>query len=280
MEKRLDWNRISKNIKGSIYAAVCLVISILMSLVRCSVTDPYKDQAIRPPEGFGLIDSEPAWSSDGKTIAYFHGSSEPGVSGIYFIDPEGSNRRQFHAGVAESPSWSPDGEWIAYSKSVCEGPRSCGKWIMDKDGEQHKFVDDSGNYPEWHPLDNKVLYITRAVTQQGKVIGDSLWVYDVDSNIKTFFSFPGKTNYDNRYSKYSPDGIKIAFTSKPYAASNQVWVMDADRSKPKQPTTTGGYTSDWSPDGEWIVFTDTGSESARLWLMRKDGTDKRQLTFD
>jgi Tol biopolymer transport system component len=34
---------------------------------------------------------------------------------------------------------------------------------------------------------------------------------------------------------------------------------------------------EWSPDGEWIAFTD-GENEADLWVVRPDGTGLRQLT--
>ena len=34
---------------------------------------------------------------------------------------------------------------------------------------------------------------------------------------------------------------------------------------------------EWSPDGEWIAFTD-GENEADVWVVRRDGTDLRQLT--
>jgi hypothetical protein len=40
-----------------------------------------------------------------------------------------------------------------------------------------------------------------------------------------------------------------------------------------------GYSCDWSPSGDWIVYTDSDSISGRLWLIRNDGSENRQLTF-
>jgi TolB protein len=91
-----------------------------------------------------------------------------------------------------------------------------------------------------------------------------------------------RLTFDDRgdfYPRFSPDGTKITFTSQPEGDFPQIWVINSDGTNARQLTTTQGYTSDWSPDGEWIVYTDTRAVSGRLWIMRKDGTDKRQLTL-
>lgn len=56
--------------------------------------------------------------------------------------------------------------------------------------------------------------------------------------------------------------------------------MDVDGSELKQLTNTQGYSCDWSPDGNYIVYTDSRRENGRLWLMHADGSNKRQLTFE
>ena len=80
------------------------------------------------------IDSEPAWSPDGKQIAFIHGSSEPRVSGIYLIEANGNNRHQIHTGTAGGLSWSPDGEWIVYTETYDTGRL----WLMRPDGSEKR----------------------------------------------------------------------------------------------------------------------------------------------
>ncbi len=57
------------------------------------------------PFDFRLTDFEPAWSPDGKTIAYVHGDTADGKTGIYLIDTFGMNKKMFYAsGRAYSPA--------------------------------------------------------------------------------------------------------------------------------------------------------------------------------
>ncbi len=39
------------------------------------------------------------------------------------------------------------------------------------------------------------------------------------------------------------------------------------------------YQAAWSPDGQRIVYSDTRLNNRLLWIMNKDGSGKKQLTY-
>ncbi len=68
---------------------------------------------------FRLTDFEPSWSPDGRTIAYVHGDTVNGKTGIYLINVDGTDNRIIYSSAsAYSPDWSPDGKWIAFSDNA------------------------------------------------------------------------------------------------------------------------------------------------------------------
>lgn len=271
------------------------------------------------------IDFSAAWSPDGNTIAYVADGSDGKKFGIYLMNADGSDRRLFHAEAADAPAWSPDGQWlafhqnahiykkhvesdslvqltfegrnfhpdwspdgalIAYNRSICEGPKTCGIWLMDDDGTDNIYIASYGRYPKWHPLESRIWYVTRSVTNEGVVLGDLLWIYSLTNGSKSILTSLKQPNYDNRYINFSPSGSKIVFQSQPGPDSSvpppwlrQIWVMNSDGSGLKKLTDTGGIKPAWSPDGQWIIYTET-HETGRLWRMRPDGSDKQQLTFE
>jgi TolB protein len=216
----------------------------------------------------------PSWLPDGQWIAFSDGGE------IYKIKLNGDSLTQLTTnGSNFFPAWSTNGLWIAYNKSLCDGPNTCGIWLMTSNGINHRCIADYGNYPDWHLNGEYIMYLIRSVTQKGEVLGDSLWVYNIYLNSKSFLVFLDGKNYENRYPRYSHDGTKIAFTSQPYGGKLQIWTMNSDGTDLKQLTYTQGYSCNWSPSGKWIVYTDSGNVSGRLWLMRSDGTANQQLTF-
>ncbi len=63
-------------------------------------------------------DYSPAWSPDGKSIAFY--SVRDGKIGLYVMDADGGNERKLldslNPPMNEAPSWSPDNQKIAYTQ--------------------------------------------------------------------------------------------------------------------------------------------------------------------
>jgi Tol biopolymer transport system component len=293
-----------------------ITLLLLVILSCCKKEDPciYCEE----PFDFRVIDYEPAWSPDGKWIAFYHGT--PGESGIYLISPGGENIRKWHDGIPETPAWSPDSKWIAFSEgaqiwkkktdgdsltqltfegrnffpswspdgcwivhvqSVCH-EIMCGLWLIDLIEEiHHNPIVRYGSFPTFHLANNTVLYSKRWVDNAGQVYGDSLFYYNIKTGSSSEFTVLHGENYSNYDFKINWDGSKIVFTSKPRDKPQRlIWTMDADGSNLEQLADTQAYGCDWSPDGNYIVYTDARAENGRLWIMNADGSNKRQLTFE
>jgi hypothetical protein len=68
----------------------------------------------------GRYHSEPAWSPDGKWIAYAEATNTDGIHGfanIHVVNPDGTDERAIEtdAYFATNPTWSPDGRWLLYT---------------------------------------------------------------------------------------------------------------------------------------------------------------------
>ena len=84
---------------------------------------------------------------------------------------------------------------------------------------------------------------------------------------------------------WSPDGKKIAFTSRRNGGNIQIFVMDSDGQNPTRLTNeVWDEDPDWSPDGQKIAFTgykDAGGGAAwdiDVYVMDPDGKNRRRLT--
>jgi len=81
------------------------------------------------------------------------------------------------------------------------------------------------------------------------------------------------------YPKFSPDDSKVLFTQEAYEGINMQLYRDADGTNLRRLTdNTQGYTADYSPDGQYIVYCNSSPDDGRLWIMKEDGSFKKQLT--
>jgi TolB protein len=98
-------------------------------------------------------DYQPAWSPDGRTIAFV--SDRDGADHIYLMDTDGKNQRRLtQSNMTElEPAWSPDGTTIAFMSS--EGMRLTNIYIIASDGENLRPVTTEivgyNENPVWSP---------------------------------------------------------------------------------------------------------------------------------
>jgi TolB protein len=266
------------------------------------------------PIGFSTIDSEPAWSPDGQWIAFVHGTMPN--DGIYLIRPDGTENQLWHTEMADSPAWSPCGQWIAFSQNAqiwkkkvdgdsltqltFEGRNffpvwnSMGDWIafdafiqnatylysiwkMKPDGTEKTIISykpDEGavRMPNW-----KGDTIVNIRYKQGAFISSEIFSMNAEGENEKRITFNESSDY---YPKLSSVHHQIVFTSQSTSTGAiRIWSIKIDGTNLKQLTSMQSYSCDWSPCGNYIVYTDARSENGRLWIMNADGSNKRQITF-
>jgi Tol biopolymer transport system component len=102
----------------------------------------------------GRDEFSPAWSPDGRWIAYRVNPQRSDVGEIWVMRADGTRKRNLtrSRNVADwSPSWSPDGRLIAYFSTAGGGGDV---WVMRTDGSGKRNVTRDGRlneYPTWSP---------------------------------------------------------------------------------------------------------------------------------
>jgi TolB protein len=143
----------------------------------------------------------PAWSPDGKTIAFtaFDDLDYTDAS-IYTIDPDGKNLRLL-TDDGGYPSWSPDGKRIVFSGFSHEPKGEPDLYVMNANGSHRRRLfkaPGADYYPSWSPDGRHIVYahdpdayvvelvfwapITRSATVEVSGPAPSeIWVADVNT---------------------------------------------------------------------------------------------------
>lgn len=191
-------------------------------------------------------DIHPAWSTDGRRIAF--SSARTGNFEIYTADADGSNLTQLtnSRGFEEWPVWSPDGRQIAF---VSDRNGNIDLFVMEADGSnQRQLTEHPGDdWPaSWSPDGRQLVFASNR---------DGNWnlyiVPTTGGDASRLTNDPG----DERDPIWSLDGSLIAFTFN--RGNNQdIYTLPA-------PVTTATVV----PASAWTQITNTPTdERYPTWL--------------
>jgi TolB protein len=213
-------------------------------------------------------DIEPAWSPDGKQIAFvsFGVEGKAFTSKIMLAKPDGSGLAEV-AGGQGSPAWSPDGKYIAYRDVAGNAA------VVDIHGGKPVWLSTSGERGDdfrldWSPDGKRIAFMSNRNGQW------EIYATNADGTGETQLTY-GPTQNDHPI--WSPDGERIAFlslhdfqpeTGKGYWAAE---VMNPDGSNRQQLTRYNTRIIGWAPDGQSIVLIDAGKV---LKLNLEDGAEE------
>jgi Tol biopolymer transport system component/serine/threonine protein kinase len=232
----------------------------------------------------------PAWSPDGKSIAYSILSVTspmermPPPSGLYVVSVESGAERKLPAGDAVQPNWSPHGTRIAYWGISAGGRRDIFTVAASGNGEPVAVTSDQAVdwYPVWAP-DGRQLYF---LSDRGGTM--NVWRVPIDEQSGRTLGAPQPVTVPAQQvggMALSADGKSLIY-SQTSQRSHLVRIgFDPQRrtvvGQPlplAESNIIGNFT--FSPDGSQIVYDTIGDTSENLWVANSDGSNRRRLTSD
>ncbi|MGB5616768.1 MAG: Tol-Pal system beta propeller repeat protein TolB [Desulfobacterales bacterium] len=216
----------------------------------------------------GTISLSPAWSSDGKWIAYTtYVNKKPD---IFIHRTEGSEKATIEEkGINITPSWVP-GQFTLSATMSFAGNQEI--YLLTGSGKIIKKITNnwaSDLSPSWAPDAKMMAFVSN------RTGAPQIYVQDIKTGQVERLTFEG--NY-NTQPNWSPTGDRIAYTSMA-GSRNDIFTIDLKRRQPLQLTqdTGNNESPSWSPDGSLIAFSSTREGPARIYVMTAFGADQRRL---
>ncbi len=206
-----------------------------------------------------LFDACPAWSADGKRIAWCHGVQRGGVIDVWTMKLDGSDKHQVTdlGGRATFPDFSPDGSRILFTFAPI-GSSNADLFVIGSDGTGLiQLTTNPANdvLGAFSPDGDRIVF-----TSDRTGVGQ---VYVMDANGGNAVQLTFDPEFKDQVPDWSPDGSQIAFAA---GDPGDILVMDADGSN--QHTVVPGATDDfgptWSPDGAQIAFIRFDDRTVRV----------------
>lgn len=194
------------------------------------------------------FDAEPAWSPDGKRLAFASWSLDSPRRMLFVANADGSAAQAVLVSTGEirAPRWSRDGQWLTFSGSVdAPGPDVYAlqlktlRWtrVTRAPDDAGSDAPVGGSRPDFSPDMQKL-----AFASAGAICTTSL-----DGAHPRFLTKKGGGDDAPRW---SPDGRQLVFTR-----AGAIWVVDADGRNPRAIRGLKSAGPVWSSNGRRILYS-------------------------
>ncbi|MGJ3238088.1 MAG: protein kinase domain-containing protein [Anaerolineae bacterium] len=223
--------------------------------------------------------SYPVVSPDRRWIAFQ--SNRDGNFEIYLTDLDGGQVQRLtnNSGLDRLPAWSPDGQWVIYASETDTGAFDLRRINIDTGEDEIVLSNNRYNGHARYSPDGQTIVFTQ---------GDSLsatntWeiaLLDLASGDVTRLTDNGLRDGSP---VFSPDGERILYiTYNAATGSDAIAEMALDGTQTRIVFDSDGseWSANYSPDGQFIVFTSDITGQNQLYLTTREGDAVQQITTD
>jgi Tol biopolymer transport system component len=225
------------------------------------------------------LQGQPAWSPDGKFIAY---ASNQGGNVDVWVQPLAGGRAlrvTSDAAIDWQPHWSPDGNQIAFRSERDGG----GIFVVPALGGAERRLADFGYSPSWRPDGSSVLIVRRVPFITAGYENQEAYLVARDGG-------PPKRVLETELAQFAsvagvmwhPDGQRITFKGRRRnpSTANQIWTVpiiggtvvqsEGSAEFERETETLGLGEIRWAPKGDALFIQASSSGVSNLWRIAID----------
>ena len=231
----------------------------------------YDGARVKRVTGNGSINLSPAWSPDGREIAFM--SYRSGRPELMIVNSDGELRKAFPQQQGElnsAPAWSPDGRLLAFSSSRDGNAEIYTLRVADGTLTRLTHNEAIDTSPTWNPSGREIAFTSDRSGSPQIYIMDA-----VGANVRRL-SF--EVSYCDA-AAWSPLGDRIAFAAR-VPGGFDIFVKELETGRLLKLTENANINEwpRWSPDGRHLVFASNRTGSFDVYTMAGDGSRLRRLT--
>ncbi len=199
------------------------------------------------------VDEAPAWSPDGRRIAFT--SSRSGNDDIYILELQSGEVSQIttQAGYDGQPSWSPDGEWLVY-ESYQDSNLDIYIVRVDLSQDPIRLTENPGPdmAPHWSPSTREIVWSGMRDNQF------DIWLMSLDSvGDSRAVNLTQSAGIDEANPSFNLESTRLTWSGRAKGdSSNQIMMGEfgEDRGQISAVLVGEGVDPAWSPAGDTLVW--------------------------